>query len=508
VKWLLPVLVGTVLLFGAALAVGWCFQHEENERGAREWEATVARLRAAGQPVEFQQLIPPAIPDNENLGAIPLFQLDTEQANDKSFDTIRVKSALKNIQGETLQPSGASWMKSQRSNQAKLNQFVADRYAKVFPDRQNLLTPLDQFDALCPAVSDLRVAAAARPQCRFQRDYTSQPPYARPMMGLAEMLALAKVMNLHAILALQAGNSPLALQDIEATLKIDRGLRDEPTLIAGLVAMGVLAIQMDAIWQGLDAHVWNDQQLAELQDQLQQVDFMADYQLSLRGEALLYYAPTLDYMRDHRESTLSFLVNLHSNQQMPSLLRWLWSLLPEGWYDMAKARGVSLYLRAAVEPIDLANHRVYVEKANALKAEANSLHVYSLPDFLLRLSAPSVIASTPVFCEGQFRVDAARIAIMLERYRLARGSYPQSLDLLAPGAGEAVPRDLINGQPYHYRLRADGTYLLYSVGWNEVDDGGKPAYRADNPAYLADNPKLTDREHGDWVWPPLPPAVK
>ena len=64
------------------------------------------------------------------------------------------------------------------------------------------------------------------------------------------------------------------------------------------------------------------------------------------------------------------------------------------------------------------------------------------------------------------------MAIALERYRLAHGEYPDSLDALAPQFIAKVPHDVIGGQPLHYRRTSDGQFVLYSVGWNETDDGG------------------------------------
>jgi hypothetical protein len=52
----------------------------------------------------------------------------------------------------------------------------------------------------------------------------------------------------------------------------------------------------------------------------------------------------------------------------------------------------------------------------------------------------------------------------------------------------------MNGETYHYRLNADGTFLLYSVGWNQADDGGKVVYSQDSP-------NIIDFDRGDWVWP-------
>jgi hypothetical protein len=53
----------------------------------------------------------------------------------------------------------------------------------------------------------------------------------------------------------------------------------------------------------------------------------------------------------------------------------------------------------------------------------------------------------------------------------------------------------MNGQPYHYRLQPDGSFTLYSVGWNQTDEGGKPGYAMDT----------VDYKTGDWPWPTSPP---
>ena len=56
-----------------------------------------------------------------------------------------------------------------------------------------------------------------------------------------------------------------------------------------------------------------------------------------------------------------------------------------------------------------------------------------------------------------------------------------------------VPADLINGQPLRYRRTADGHFLLYSVGWNEIDDGGAVIRKWDGQVDQ-------DSRQGDWVW--------
>jgi hypothetical protein len=65
-----------------------------------------------------------------------------------------------------------------------------------------------------------------------------------------------------------------------------------------------------------------------------------------------------------------------------------------------------------------------------------------------------------------------QLAFALAAFRVDAGRYPARLDELAPKYLTAVPGDLFSGRPLVYRP-ADGGYLLYSVGINGVDEGGR-----------------------------------
>ena len=84
------------------------------------------------------------------------------------------------------------------------------------------------------------------------------------------------------------------------------------------------------------------------------------------------------------------------------------------------------------------------------------------------------------------------MACALERYRLAHGQFPESLGALVPEILSQLPHDVLNGQPFKYRRTADGQYLLYSVGWNETDEGGVLG--------LTQSGEGIDQKTGDWVW--------
>jgi hypothetical protein len=63
-------------------------------------------------------------------------------------------------------------------------------------------------------------------------------------------------------------------------------------------------------------------------------------------------------------------------------------------------------------------------------------------------------------------------AIALKRHHLEYGTYPQTLSALSPQFLLQTPRDPVDGKPLRYRRNADGSFLLYSIGSNGVDDGG------------------------------------
>jgi hypothetical protein len=111
-----------------------------------------------------------------------------------------------------------------------------------------------------------------------------------------------------------------------------------------------------------------------------------------------------------------------------------------------------------------------------------------------KLLMPALEKAVRKSARMQSYVDAARVACALERYRLAKGQLPDKLDALVPQFIAAVPTDVIDGQPLRYDKAADGSYLLYSIGWNQVDDGGQLAWSGQKK----DN--SVDINQGDWVW--------
>jgi len=225
--------------------------------------------------------------------------------------------------------------------------------------------------------------------------------------------------------------------------------------------------------------------------------------LSIRGE-VIFSAKMTDYIRRTRKITPY--LNLFNNSSLSGSPWWdfLCYLAPSGWFNQNKIRFSEFYLQKDL-PAASAENRQFLPKL-AMEAEADLDASIAHPTpynalknvFLsqLRKWFTGKFIPTMKFAATQESVDLARVAIALERYRLAHGDYPDSLDVLAPQFIDKVPHDLIGGQPLKYRKTANN-FVLYSIGWNEKDDGGVPVFAQDISRWINGS---QDLENGDWVW--------
>ncbi|HEY4761557.1 MAG TPA: hypothetical protein VIH42_13325 [Thermoguttaceae bacterium] len=70
------------------------------------------------------------------------------------------------------------------------------------------------------------------------------------------------------------------------------------------------------------------------------------------------------------------------------------------------------------------------------------------------------------------RTDLSHLALALGAYRSEHGSYPDRLDEVVPQYIAELPKDRFANADYIYRPDGKG-YILYSIGYNGKDDGGK-----------------------------------
>lgn len=102
------------------------------------------------------------------------------------------------------------------------------------------------------------------------------------------------------------------------------------------------------------------------------------------------------------------------------------------------------------------------------------------------------------------RREGLVVGVALEMHRRRHGSYPATLAELSPTLLPCVPADRIDGEPIRYRL-ADERPIVYSVGVDRDDDGGRPYVhpKTNEPSrsMAAQWPTSNDtpKYDGDWI---------
>jgi hypothetical protein len=132
---------------------------------------------------------------------------------------------------------------------------------------------------------------------------------------------------------------------------------------------------------------------------------------------------------------------------------------------------------------------VYPEESNQL-TNAPELRKTTPYNILARMLFPAIAKSAANTARAQTILDQAAVACAAERFRIAHGIYPEKLQALVPRFIEKIQTDVIAGRPLEYRRSDDGRFVLYSVGWNQKDDGGQIVPSKRTPRQNVDQ--------GDW----------
>jgi hypothetical protein len=517
------------LVLGCMVTLVALFYAVEDWRGRHAWLSYKHVAEAKGERFDWASLVPPPVPDDQNLFETPLFDdMHFAVTNGTTIwrDTNWMGRVLFNIWGPESErtPSLGDWVKGQhadllawqgyyRGNSNGVSQETRSerRFGPDAPPRPSpptnyfpiakepqtpaadVLLALSRFDEN----RRLLIAAAARPEARFWINY--QDGSGMHIPHLARMKSCSHYLSLHASAALKAGDNKTAQQDLQLQFRLVEAIRSEPTLISHLVRIAMVQIALQPIWAGLADRQWTDADLDVIERDLGKLDFLADYHLAMRGErACGLWA--VDYIR--KTGPWAFeAVDPDNGATRES--RWsgdcekafgsmLFKLVPAGWFDQNKLAMASLHARFYIPLVDRDRRVISPAAIGQSMAAMQERFLRRTPyDYLSGMLLPALGRAAERCAQNQSSVDLARVACALERYRLANGQFPDALAALAPRFIETLPHDVINGQPLKYRRTDDGQFVLYSVGGNEKDDGGTIGLtKYGNP----------DWHQGDWVW--------
>jgi hypothetical protein len=332
---------------------------------------------------------------------------------------------------------------------------------------------------------DLMREALKRPYARMEGDYSD--PTRIPLPNYSNIRAVAQTLAQRAQCHLLLGQPEKALSELTFLNDLRRLTEGAPTgkpmsLAAAMINVALTGLYVDTIADGFRLHAWKEPQIAVLQKQLEQINLAPFLKEAFHGEQVCAWRTVQTMMAEFetRRVPNATLWRKIKNLQRPNILK--------GIFILNAVKVVEMNQKI-IDSIDLSQKIILPQKAAELQREVDALdhaHLWQvLPyKFLAVIFEPNFTRAVQTFTYNQTKTDETQIVCALERYHFVHGNYPKTLNELVPQFIDKLPHDIIGGQPLKYRQIND-QFLLYSIGWNETDDGGQF-----NPSY----------DQADWVW--------
>ena len=302
--------------------------------------------------------------------------------------------------------------------------------------------------------------------CRYPLDFTGGIAFVLPTDLSAARLA-AWLLGLKALLHAENNEPDLAAESIHLALGVAHSFANEPVLISQLVRRLCQEGTVQSIERVLHRTQLTDQQLAELALALAAAEDIQAIQRALAGNLCL-----ISDAFTRPEQIEGMIPSLSSKPSQEALfLFYIVSGLLEKdhlfFLDL-----MSDYVTAVGLPLH--------ERLAAARVVEDRMHDLPWYHMLTRSIFSASYRTIQEDLKTIARLRTARTALAVQRYRLANAKLPETLSQLVPTYLDALPEDPFDGHPLRYRKLAKG-YVVYSVGHDGKDDGGKEVDKQRDP---------------------------
>lgn len=343
--------------------------------------------------------------------------------------------------------------------------------------------PLDDaarktLTALCERnrrVFELIAEAAAKPCFRYG-DWTKDP-WSIEQLKAIKTIQATRLLGFDAVLQADAGRVEMSLEECRNGMRFIRKLTDEPLLINDLVAlaeMKALLICFDRVVQG------------RAMDSSGLAAWTKEMDIASWREKFFRWIPA--------ERLMGLEWGLRTIGGMPRVSS-------ESLSVLGTERGIDRFFYWLARPI-LRSQFIWVHNRYGDIEKKSGEPYYELIDFLDKERiVPWYYRATGVLLadfRGVFVKEATLEAMMLTTqaglackiYKNNTGHYPENLEALVPEILAKVPIDPFTGKPLVYKIE-NGELLIYSLGSNLKDDGGRGTYMIT---------QLVMEKDDDWAW--------
>ncbi|UCG34379.1 MAG: hypothetical protein JSU68_07015 [Phycisphaerales bacterium] len=436
--------LGIVLAILLALVfLPWLFLSVTGRAAVRN---RLALMKAAGEPTSLAEYEArrPVIPDEENSALIILSLADELEQLAKEHGFSRTLPVLGRAD---MPPWGEPWPR------------------EIFDAVEGLLAQQVELVAELDSIRDL-------PDGRFPLNLMPNPlaillPYLSPLR------TASKVQSLGALHDAAIGKHNRSLDHCRTVLNMGASVRDDPVLISALVSIAIDALAVDTLERVLSFTTADAEQISALQRLLRDHEINSPIPNGLRGERL-FTLELFEYVaRNGPQALAGVAAGDNAVMSWPRALHFLFG----GWIRLNEAKAMEL-TTSLIDALD--SPRTAMDAA-AIKDQA--LASLGLEYFLVKHLTPSLSRSVILWARSVAGLRCAQAGLAAERFRLATGRWPESLEELVPEYLDAVPLDPFDEKPLRYRVEADRV-VIYSIGEDEVDDGGQlvhPERRKETP---------------------------
>ena len=360
--------------------------------------------------------------------------------------------------------------------------------------------------------------------------YEAEEPSENPMMigillsELGKMRQFAQALSVDAFIAAEEGDGARAVDDLEAMLGVAQHARASETIIGQLVQIAIESLAEMRLAQLLANYpdLFSSDELAELQEGFLTIGRSGP----APAEGLTRYEISLVLERQFFDDMLqrSYSDDGHGDGHMTLEGARVFSNAVGYTFGSGGASGLGMVLFAASRKQVAGKYNGLIDQfeasaaqrpwergdsANAMEIELEAIRSGPLGEWrypFITMMVPALGKFATTADQADARRDAAITMIALARYRAEHGAYPPTLQELLPTYLPALPLDPIDGLPMRYRL-TDSGYVLYSLGYDEDDDAGRPTPKPDAALPWTYHSASEDSD-GDWIlYPQAMPAA-
>ncbi|EDY21981.1 hypothetical protein CfE428DRAFT_0106 [Chthoniobacter flavus Ellin428] len=413
--WLTAPILFVVLCEALYIAVEW---HAESR-----WRHYAVEAQARGVKLYPADFIRPEIPDAENFAALPRFKnaLAAEKFKSPFILPSTPRSTLpvgpaKAYLFDDGPPAFGNMRKGEKIDwQAWRKYFLAVGFPTEASDDpvRDVLHALDHF---APQFQEWSEWRTSRPRCQLPIGPVKGKGFYSTIFADA-----AAFFRLRISAHLADGDSATAYADFQDGCQAPRALKNELGLVNAVLRVGMMHFLLDAVGGGLQEHAWRDTELQKIERDLAALDLWEDYRASLAG-ARGQLNQDIETMMNQtiRERRRSRSYQLYFSDSWTVML---FQIMPRSVFrdnELRMNRYIDELLAPGSRSVQTFDPERKTPSSSTYLASAYDKRYYFLSDPAGK--AYSFVGQR--FLRLQTVVDQARLACALERFRLARGSYP------------------------------------------------------------------------------------